>query len=152
MTLYVTFNSPVDTASIDNDRILLASVVGELESLNAICEQLSVKSLADFQSYDPSDLAEFIDDPEERAALVANAAPIEWFDASQALPTVQKLHNYFARYGFMHSQRSKPAGERKWIVESVDKTTEILKELRDLELMLSLAAKTGAKFRLHIGD
>jgi hypothetical protein len=148
-TLYIALDRRIDGVQLNNDRVFLAKLVGDPASMGALCGKLGVASLCDFSSYDPQLLAEFIDDPREREPAIAKAQPIEWFNPSEALPVVKALQVHFEQTRFVQERGRKPAGKREW--EPVDRTNDLMRELRDLEEALSHAENAGAKFRLYTG-
>jgi hypothetical protein len=113
-TLYIATDRKIDGVQLNNDRVFLAKLVGDPASMGALCSKLGVASLCDFQSYDPQTLAEFIDDPDKRAAAIAKAQPIRWFNPSEALPTVKALQVHFEQTRFIQERGRKPAGKREW--------------------------------------
>jgi hypothetical protein len=146
-TLYIALDPETDGIEINNDRIILAKLVGDPVSMGALCGRLYVTSLCDFQSYAPQLLADFLDDPAELEASIAKAQPVQWFRPSEALPTVRALQVYYGQARFIQERGRKLAG--KW--ETVDRTDDLLRELRDLEEVLSGAEDAGARFRLYVG-
>jgi hypothetical protein len=144
MTLYVALDRSIEGIEINNDRVFLSSIVGPHEKMDELCNKLGVPSLSGFQSYDPQEIARFIDDPNERKALIEKMEreePIQWFDPGVALPAVRALQQHFAVARFMSGRRNPQ-----------DRTEDLLNELRDLEAVLRAAARAGARFRLHIGE
>ena len=148
-TLYTTLHPETTEIETNNDRVFLAELVGDYESMAALCGQLAVTSLSEFQSYDAAAMAEMIDDAGERAALIANAPAIQWFEPAEALPVVHALRKHYAGAGFIHEQGRRPAGKKKW--EPVDRTQDLIGELDDLASVLDYAETSKRKFRIHVG-
>ncbi len=146
-TLYIALDRKIDGAQLNNNRVFLAKLVGDPDSMGILCGKLGIKSLCDFQSYDPQMLADFMDDPKELETAIAKALPIQWFNPSEALPVVKALQLHFEQTRFIQERGRKEAG--KW--EAVDRTDDLMRELRDLEAALSHAENAGAKFRLYVG-
>jgi hypothetical protein len=78
---------------------------------------------------------------------IAKAAPIQWFDPADALPTIRALHAHYAEARFIKPKGRKPAGQREW--EPIDVTERLLAELKDLEVILTRAMESGDKFRIY---
>jgi hypothetical protein len=150
-TLYVALDRNIDNIEINNDRVFLANLVGDRKAMDALCSKLGVSSLSDFQSYDPQMVAQFLHDPEAIKAAVAKSPPIQWFNPTDALPTVRALQAHYAQIRFVQERgrRRKVAGKVEW--EPLDRTEDLLRELRDLEAILSHATISGGKFRIFMG-
>jgi len=146
-TLYIALDRKIDGVQLNSDRVLLAKLVGDPSSMDTLCGKLGVKSLCDYQSYDPQLLADFIDDPIGLEAAIAKAQPIRWFNPSEALPVVKALQLHFDETPFILERGRRVAG--KW--EAVDRREDLVRELRDLEEALSHAENADAKFRLYVG-
>jgi hypothetical protein len=128
-TLYIATNQPLDI-EMNNERRILASLVGDHESMNALCAKLKVPSLSGFQSYDSQGLAGFIDDPDELKKAIANAAPIQWLNPADALRTLTALRRHYAEARLINPRGRKPAGQREW--EPIDVTQRLLAEVPHL--------------------
>ena len=150
-TLCVALDRNIEDIEINNDRVLLANLVGDSKSMAALCSKLGVPSLSDFQSYDPQLAAQFLNDPEAIEAAVAKSPPIQWFSPADALPTLRALLAHFADARFVQERgrRRKVAGKMEW--EPVDRTDDLLRELGDLEAVLSHAMNCNRKFRIFVG-
>jgi hypothetical protein len=148
-TLYVALDRKIGGFQINNDRVLLAKLVGDTASITALCNAVGVTSLCDFQSYDPQLLAEFVDEPEVLEVAIAKAKPIQWFEPSEALPVVEALENHFRHAPFIQERGLYMTRTKEW--EPVDRKEDLGRELQDLKEVLSHAEKAGAKFRLYIG-
>jgi hypothetical protein len=148
ITLYIALDVVVDGIQIDRDRVYLAKLVGDAPTMGELCGTLGVKSLSEFQSYDPELLVEFIDDPGDLEAAIANAAPVRWFDPAEALLVVKALQLHFeeARLGLKH--RGQPADRRR--LEPFENLDELILDLQDLYQVLAIAENAGAKFRLYL--
>ncbi len=146
-TLYIATSQPLDV-EMNNERRILARLVGDHRPMEALCAKLRVPSLTGFQSYDPQGLAEFIDDPDELKQAIAKAAPIQWFEPADALPTIRALQTHYAEARVIIPKGRKPAGQRAW--QPADVTERLLAELKDLEGILAQALKAGAKFRIYL--
>jgi hypothetical protein len=94
-------------------------------------------------------LADFIDDPKELAEAIAKAAPIQWFNPADAIPTLIALQTHYQTARYIQQRGRKPAGKREW--EPVDRTDDLLAEIKDLETVLLRAVDAGAKFRIYVG-
>jgi hypothetical protein len=90
-TLYLATDTKINGLELNNDRVFLAKIVGDHEAMQELCKNLKVPSLGSFLSHDPRGLAAFIEDPEELKRAIAGAAPIQWFDPADALPTIRSL-------------------------------------------------------------
>jgi len=141
-TLYVSLDRELNGVEINHDRVFLARLVGDLETLAATASKLGTASLSTFQSYSAEDMADLVHDPGE-----LNIEPVKWFEPKDALPAVKALQQHYANNRFVIERGRKQHGS--W--EPVDRTDDLLRELRDLECVLVEAEKAGAKFRLHIG-
>lgn len=128
-------------------RVFLSWLVGDHESMGALCRRLGVPSLSSFQSYDPKGLAQFIDDPAKLAAAMAKARPVEWFDPAAALPAVRAVREHYGVARFVRPRGRRVGG--KW--QDVDRTDDLLAELDDTAAVLLTAAEHGVRFRFHIG-
>jgi hypothetical protein len=148
-TLYCATDTKIDGLQLNNDRVFLAGLVGEHHAMAALCQSLGVPSLSGFQSYDPQMLADFIDDPKELAEAIAKAAPIQWFNPADAIPTLIALQTHYQTARYIQQRGRKPAGKREW--EPVDRTDDLLAEIKDLETVLLRAVDAGAKFRIYVG-
>jgi hypothetical protein len=148
VTLYISLDRAVPGLEPNGaDGTVLAQLIGEPAGMDAACRHLGVPSLTGFQSYDPAGLSEFIDDPAELAAAMATAKPIEWFDATAALPAVRMLPSYYAVERVVNDRGRRRGG----VWEPVDVTDRALAELKDVESVLSRAAAHGVRFRFHLG-
>jgi hypothetical protein len=129
-TLYVALDRSIDGLELNNERVLLAKLVGDAARMATLCGQLGVDSLSDFQSYDRELLAEFIDTPNMLESAIAKAQRTEFFRPSEALPIVKALRLHF---------------------ETQHGASRLVGELHNLEEVLSHAESAGAKFRLYVG-
>ena len=108
--------------------------------------------MSDFQSYDPQMLAEYIEDAQAKKELIEKSPPIEWFNPADALPTLLALHAHYSKARFVQERgRGRKVGG-KWQWEPLDRTDDLLRELRDLEKVLVEAQSNGCKFRIFIGE
>jgi hypothetical protein len=141
-TLYISFDRPVDGLEPNAcDRVFLAKIVGDPDGLETLSRTLGVPSLADFQSYAAEDMAGLTDEP------LGEVPPVEWFDPAAALPALPALAEHYRVNRFVQERGRRVQG--KW--ESVDRTDDLVAELRDCEAMLAGAAAAGVRFRFHIG-
>jgi hypothetical protein len=140
-TLYISLEKKVRGLNPnDTDRVLLADVVADYEVLEPIARKLRVRSLSEFQSYDPHDAAEFIDDPEELKKVIASAPPLEWFDPTDGIKAIRAFREYFGT-----NSKKIPGRARK-------NPEALFLELEEVESVLEQAQKNRVRFRLHIGD
>ena len=148
MTLYTALQPKVAGLQINNDRVFLADLVGEAKGMESLCKELGVRSLSDFQSYDPQMLAEYIDDPQAKKEFIEKSPPIEWFNPADALPTLLALHAHYSKARFVQERgRGRKVGG-KWQWEPLDRTDDLC----DLETVLVEAQSNGSKFRIFIGE
>jgi hypothetical protein len=149
-TLYLATDPPLKGVELNNDRVFLAKIVGDYKPLEALCEKLGVRSLADFQSYDPKMLGAFIEDEAILQEMMAKAPPIQWFDPKEALAAVRALRSHYAAAGFTRQRSRRVSGKVE--LEQEDRTGDLLVEFDDLEMVLAEVAKAGARFRIYIGE
>src|SRR2546423_8327536 len=140
-TLYISLNREIRGIELDKDRIFLAKLVAGHEQMAALAAQLGILSLSDFQSYSPDDLSDLADNSKQ---LPPESA--QWFDPADALPAVRALQTHYVQVRFIPESRMRNSRR-----PPLDRTDDLLSELRDLEDILFGAVKAGAKFRLHIG-
>ena len=141
-TLYISLDRELNGVEINNDRVFLAGLVGDSKSMATTASKLGTTSLSTFQSYSAEDMADLVDDPGE-----LESGAVKWFEPKDALPVVKALQEHYANARLVIERGRKQGG--KW--EPMDRTGDLLGELRDLEHVLTEADKAGAKFRLHIG-
>src|SRR5581483_4230046 len=96
MTLYVAADRELPDADLNNDRTTLPKLLGEPEMLETLSRRLGVRSLADFQSYEAEQLAQYVDDDEIRQKILNESPPLEWFDPNEALLSVRALLAHYA--------------------------------------------------------
>jgi hypothetical protein len=141
-TLYISLDRPVQGLEPNAcDRVFLADVVGDVDGLETLSRRLGVPSLANFQSYAAEDMAGLTDGP------LPEGPPVEWFDPAVALPALSALAEHYRVARYVRERGRRVQG--KW--EPVDRTDDLLDELRDCEAVLAGAAAAGARFRFHIG-
>lgn len=141
-TLYISLDRPVEGLEPNAcDRVFLAEIVGEVDGLATLSRTLGVRSLADFQSYAAEDMAGLSDEP------LPEGPPVEWFDPAAALPAVRALAEHYRAARFVRERGRRLQGKS----EPVDRTDDLLDELRDCEAVLAAAGAAGARFRFHIG-
>lgn len=140
-TLYISLEKKVRGLNPnDADRIRLADVVADYEIIEPLARKLKVRSLSEFQSYDPQDAAEFIDDPEELKRIIAAAPPLEWFDPKEGVKAIRAFRDYFQA-----NPKDIPGRARK-------NPEALIAELEEVESVLERAQKNRVRFRFHIGE
>lgn len=147
-TLYMAVDGDMGDVEINNDRVFLCHLVADHRAMTELAKKLGTVPLSKFTSYAPEDFGEYIDDPTERAEVVAKAPPTEWFDPSLAIPAVRALEGHFATARFIRERGNRQDGK----LHAVDRTDDLLNELKDLEMVLSRAAEVGARFRFFVGQ
>jgi len=150
-TLYIALDQESVAIELNNDRVFLADLVSDHEAMAKLCHTLGVRSLSEFQSYDPELIGSFVEDKEARKLAIAKARPIEWFNPSDALSTIPALISHYETNRFIQErgQGRKVGGKIEW--QPLDRTADLIRELKDLEDVLSYAADHGVRFRLYIG-
>jgi hypothetical protein len=89
------------------------------EELGAICARVGVKSLMDFFSQNPEELADLLGEE------VPNAPSEEWFDANEGLATVRALLSY------LESGRESIAAA---VIEDLRRCDQVLAQLDERKL------------------
>ncbi len=123
----VVFESQVPPrGAIGSDHVALVPVK---ERLDKIAQVNRLRPLGDFESYDPADLAEYLDGDSEEVNLPA----VQWFPPIEGLTAVRGLAEYL---------RSHP--------EIVSRQADVLTDLAGIEEELASAASTGVRFRFAV--
>ena len=150
-TLYISFDREVPGLEPNaEDKVFLAQLVGDSDAMDALARQLGTPSLSSFQSYVADDLSDLVDDPDDpqMQEMLADAdQKVEWFDPSEALPAVRALAAHYAKARYIQQGGRRKAGKS----EDVDRTDDLLAELKHTEQVLTAAAQHGARYRFHIG-
>jgi hypothetical protein len=122
----VVFESEVPPhGSLGADHVALAR---HKEALDQLAEENGLVPLSAFESYDPEDAAEFLD--EEELAVLPDA---QWFEPSEGLTAVRALIDFLRSH-----------------VDSVPDPDEVLADMSSVEGECADAEKAGVRFRFAI--
>lgn len=105
-----------------------AALLKRQQRLNRLAVKQGLTPLEAFESYDPADAAEFLDEE-----VAANVPPVAWFPASAGLAAVNALIAYLA----VHP-------------DAVPGQNDVLAELTEVVSELADAERAGVRFRFAV--
>jgi hypothetical protein len=114
---------PHGTLGADHPALMRAQ-----RKLDRLAADAGLTPLEEFESYQPADMADFLDDEEVEAL-----PPAQWFAAADGRRAVRALADYL---------RSNPA--------AVPKSSEVIAELADVEAELADAQRARVRFRFAV--
>lgn len=116
---------PLGTLGGDN-----AALLRRQRQLEKLATGAGLTPLSAFESYDPADAAEYLEDDEE---LLANLPRAQWFAAAEGLAAVRALVAHLsANSGAISGQ------------------AEVLADLQEVAKELAAAEKAGVRFRFAV--
>ena len=121
----VVFEADVPPYGIIGNDTLLANWK---EELNQVAAENGLTSLDAFESYDPSDAAEFLDEDE-----LAGLPPAQWFQAADGMKAVRALRAHLKEHP-----------------DAISDPDTVLADLASFESDLSLAERAGVRFRFAV--
>lgn len=126
VAIYIACETELD----GEDTFVCGKALGHVDPdvLERVEKKIGCKPLYEFMSYDPEDVAEFLDDPDE-----SELAPEEWFSAREGLRTVQELQDHI---------RNNPS--------SVPNHQDVIEDLSECERVLKLLESRGIGFHFAI--
>ena len=127
-------SGPLSEDGGDDDLSLHNAIAKSLKPLEALAKQLGVPPLSAFVSEDPENVYDLVDDEDEAEELMEKLPPVKWSSPTEALPTVQALHEHFVA--------KKPC-------DGVKNAAKLIPELANLETVLNYANKKKANFRFY---
>lgn len=104
-----------------------------LTALDRLADEAGLTGLSHFISEDPENVADLVDDEDEAEEILAKLPEVRWSSPEEGLPTVTALAVQVEAGGPSAALFKKPA--------------KVAAELRDLEVILTTAAKKKARFR-----
>ncbi len=126
VAIYIACESEIDGVDTHVDGKSLARV--DPDVLENIENQVGCRHIYDLMSFDPDELAEYVDELD-----TADAAPVEWFPASEGLNTVRGLRDHISK---------DPS--------AVPDANAVLSDLNDMEGVLLILDKQGVGFHFAV--